>query len=380
MARIAVAALSARALAQAAQRDGHEVLALDLFGDRDTRAAASLGWVGIAEGKRLHIAAKPFLDALRSAAAQGAQGWVYGSGFDGLPELLAQGNAIVPLWGAMPNAVAAVRDPQRFFSALQGYGIAHPAVRYSRPEWPEGWLRKDAHACGGWHVRPAQVDDTDPPEPGQYWQCEMPGRPLSVTLLADGQRAHVLGLNEQQTVSWHGHPHVYVGVAGPVELPGRTGTALQGMADRLVNHFELRGLCGVDFLLHGEDIMVLEINPRPPASLSLYGRAGGLFNAHLAACQSGHLPLGDAARALRGDGQAHAVRYVLACHSLTMTASRLALLAAWPGVHDVPHDTGTLNAGDPLCTLSATGPDALALTRQLRDAGEALLNTLENTA
>ena len=99
MARIAVAALSARALAEAAQRDGHEVLALDLFGDRDTRAAASLGWAGIGESQALRIDAERLLTALRGAAAQGAEGWVCGSGFDGLPELLAQGQAILPLWG-----------------------------------------------------------------------------------------------------------------------------------------------------------------------------------------------------------------------------------------------------------------------------------------
>ncbi|MBP6675906.1 MAG: ATP-grasp domain-containing protein [Vitreoscilla sp.] len=379
MARIAVAALSARALAEAAQRDGHEVLALDLFGDRDTRAAASLGWAGVGDGKALRMDAERLLAALRSAARQGVQGWVYGSGFDGLPDLLAAGAAVLPLWGATPTSVAAVRDPQRFFAALQGYGIAHPAVRYRRPEWPEGWLRKDAHACGGWHVRPAQVDDTDPPAPGQYWQCEVPGQPMSVTLLANGQRAQVLGVNTQQTRSWHGRPHVFVGVAGPVALPGRTGTALQGIANCLANHFGLRGLCGVDFLLQGEDILVLELNPRPPASVSMYGQAGGLFDAHLAACQHGHLPLGDAAQALSGGGQAHAQRYVLARRTLPLNAQRLALLATWPGVHDVPNAAVNLNAGDPVCTLGAKGAEAQALSEHLQHASQELLNALEST-
>jgi predicted ATP-grasp superfamily ATP-dependent carboligase len=377
MARIAVAALSARALAEAAQRDGHEVLALDLFGDRDTRAAASLGWAGIGESGALRVDPPRFLDALRGAAAQGVQGWVFGSGFDGLAEVLAQAEAILPLWGAAPAAVAATRDPQRFFNALLGYGIAHPAVRYRRPEWPEGWLRKDAHACGGWHVLPAQLDDADPPAPGQYWQCEMPGRPMSMTLLADGQRALVLGVNEQQASAWRGHPHVFVGVAGPVDVPGRIGTALQGIADRLVAHFALRGLCGVDFLLQAEEILVLELNPRPPASLSLYGQAGGLFDAHLAACQHGRLPMGDGVGALQTDGQVHALRYVLARRPLALNAARLARLAAWPGVHDVPHVAVAMSAGEPLCTLSAAGDAGPALRQQLDHASQELLNALE---
>ena len=380
MARIAVAAQSARALAEAAQRDGHEVLALDLFGDRDTRAAASLGWVCIGEGASLRIDAERFLLALADAAEHGTDAWVFGSGFDGQPELLARGAGILPLWGATPGAVAACRDPQRFFAALQGYGMAHPSVRYRRPEWPEGWLLKDGHACGGWHVRRAKVDDQDPPAPGQYWQCEMPGQPMSMTLLADGQRALVLGVNAQQVTAWRGHPHVFVGVAGPVSLPGRLGTALQGIADRLMNHFGLRGLCGVDFLRQGEDILVLELNPRPPASVALYGRAGGVFNAHIAACLHARLPSGEEAVALRGDDQVHALRYVLARRPLPLTASRLALLEAWPGVHDVPLDTMALADGDPVCTLSASGHEMKNLVQHLHGAGEQLLNTLESTA
>jgi predicted ATP-grasp superfamily ATP-dependent carboligase len=378
MARIAVAALSARALAEAGQRDGHDVLALDLFGDRDTRAAAVLGWQAIGREGSLHIAGDRLLGALRAAAEQGVQGWVYGSGLEGQPGLLAQGAAVLPLWGASPSAVASVRDPQRFFSALQGYGIAHPAVRFRRPEWPDGWLHKDARSSGGWQVRPARADDTDPPESGQYWQCEMPGQPMSVTLLADGQRALVLGVNAQQTAAWHGRPHVFVGVVGPVPVPGRIRTALQGVADRLVAHFVLRGLCGIDFLLQGDDVLVLELNPRPPASLQLYHQPG-LFNAHLAACQQARLPMGDEATALRTPGQVRALRHVLARRAEHLDAARLARLAAWPGVHDVAAQPLTVVAGDPLCSLSAQGIEPAALREQLDHTALEVLKFLETS-
>ena len=40
--------------------------------------------------------------------------------------------------------------------------------------------------------------------------------------------------------------------------------------------FRLRGLGSLDFLLDGDTVEVLELNPRPPASLALYPRVGEL--------------------------------------------------------------------------------------------------------
>lgn len=377
MALIVVAAVSARALAEVARNDGHEVLALDLFGDRDTRAA-SAQWLPLGLPASLRIDADHLLNALQQAARRGALGWIAGSGFDGRPELLTQGAALLPLLGTAGDGVAAVRDPRRFFEALRAYGIAHPPVRHRRPEPTTGWLAKDSGSCGGWHVRAARADDTDPPLPGGYWQREAPGLPMSVTLLANGERALVLGVNRQLIEPQGGHAYVFTGAIGPVQAPGRMSTALQGMADRLARHFRLRGVCGVDFLCHGDEIVVLELNPRPPASAALYAPRGGLINAHLAACLQGHLPSGDALDSLRGDGRLRGLRYVFARRALTLDGARLARLAARPAVHDVPHAPLSLAAGEPLCSLSDSGDDVPTLQASLARAAERLLTDLEN--
>ena len=54
MPTIAVAAISARAMAEAAASDGFKVVALDLFGDTDTRRAASR-WLPIGAPGSLQI-------------------------------------------------------------------------------------------------------------------------------------------------------------------------------------------------------------------------------------------------------------------------------------------------------------------------------------
>lgn len=377
MALLVVAAVSARVLAEAACLDGHEVLALDLFGDRDTRAASSQ-WQAIGLPGSLRIDAEQLLGALRLAARRGALGWIAGSGFDGQPELLTQGASVLPLLGTAGDAVAAVRDPRRFFEGLRSDGIAHPPVRHRRPVPQDGWLLKDAGGSGGWHVRAAGPDDPDPPLPGRYWQQQARGLPMSMTLLADGQRALVLGINSQLIEPHGGHAFVFTGVLGPVPAPERMRLTLQGVAERLTRRFRLRGVCGVDFLCHGDELVVLEVNPRPPASAALYAPRGGLINAHLAACLQGHLPSGEAWASLRGDGRVRGLRYVFARSRLVLDAARLARLAARPGVHDVPQEPLRLAAGEPLCSVSDSGDDVPTLQASLARAGERLLNDLEN--
>ena len=90
---MAVAALSARALAEWARADGRPVLALDAFGDADTRRAA-VRWAGIGSAEGLRIDGQRLLDEL---ARPGLQVWVAGSGFEAQPELLEAAASRLPL-------------------------------------------------------------------------------------------------------------------------------------------------------------------------------------------------------------------------------------------------------------------------------------------
>ena len=156
---LAVAAISARMMAEAAARDGFDVVALDLFGDADTRRAAA-AFVAIGEPGSLHIDAARVLAALRGLAARGdVMGWVAGSGFEGRPELLAQASLVLPLIGTAPGDVRRVRDPALFFAFLAAQGIGHPKVQSAPPAKPSGWHTtqipldtdlvriNDSHAC-----------------------------------------------------------------------------------------------------------------------------------------------------------------------------------------------------------------------------------------
>lgn len=382
---LALAGLSARMLAEAAREGGFRAVALDLFGDADTRRAAE-AWLPIGDPTRLAIDRDALFAALRGLRAQGASGWIAGSGFEADSGVLAAGARLLPLIGNAAEVVAAVRDPANFFSRLRALGIPHPETCLAPPPVAAGWLRKNAGSCGGREVSPvdqavlAEVsgvpsDSTfHPGNGGIHYQRLAPGHPMSVLFLADGRRSRVLGVNRQIVRRLGRQPFVFRGCIGPLPVARVVRAALQGIVDALTADFGLRGLNGLDFLLDGERIAVLELNPRPPASIALYPDAlpGGLIRAHLAASLDQRLPAaaGMGARASGGwRAEAPTVRarvratvrgievvFARAHHRIDAAAADALARQSW--CHDLPQHGSSIPRAAPLCTVSAAGSSA----------------------
>jgi uncharacterized protein len=378
MTALAVASISARMLAESAVEDGFEAVALDLFGDADTRRACS-EWQSIGEPASLAIDGARLLQALQALAQRGrVGGWIAGSGFEGRPDLLERGAALLPLLGTQAQAMQRVREPQTFFGFLDAHGIPHPAVRMAMPEEDAGWLIKDAHGCGGWHIRPAASHQgRQPTEPGSahhYFQRQAPGRPMSATFIANGSDAALLGCNEQIVRPLAGRPFVFCGVVGPVGLPAAVVGPVTAAVRALAAAFSLRGLGSLDFMLDGVAPAVLEVNPRPPASMALY--RPGMVAAHVRACLHGELPPGPehhANEVVRG------TEVVFAPRRLWLDEPAVRRLAARADCHDVPATATALQAGDPLCSVSASGADAAQVRGLLQQRREAVLRWLESS-
>lgn len=378
---LAVAAISARMLAEAAAADGFEVVGLDLFGDLDTRRACTQWWP-IGEPSRLHIDADRLLSALAMLAARDQRaevvGWIAGSGFEGRPDLLARGAALLPLIGTPADAVRRVRDPQLFFDALDAHGIAHPPVLTTAPTDANGWLVKDAGASGGWHIRRATPHEAV--QPPHYVQREVAGTPMSATFIANGSSAVVLGFNQLIVRPVLARPFVFCGAVGPVTLAPAVAAAVIAAVRALAATFTLRGLGSLDFMLDGDQVQVLEVNPRPPASMALYGgnglRAGlsPIVADHVRACLQGVLPqqtVPTASATVRG------TEIVFAPHRLWLSESAAQRLAGNRACHDLPAAALQFDVGDPLCSVSASGTGAEQVLALLDRGREAVHQTLE---
>jgi predicted ATP-grasp superfamily ATP-dependent carboligase len=396
---LAVAALSARVLAEAATEEGFDVVALDVFGDADTRRAC-LQWLSIGDPGGLQLDTGRLLSALEMLARRGdVVGWVAGSGFDGRPDLLERGAALLPLIGTPADAVRRVRDPQAFFALLAADGIPHPPVQMTAPADGAGWLVKDAHGCGGWHIRRVSLERQGempevctPPPAHHYFQREMRGEPMSATYIANGREARVLGFNQLIVRPCGARPFVFRGVLGPVPLPAGVAVAqrLGDAVGTIAAAFSLRGLGSLDFMLDGTDFSVLEVNPRPPASMALYrqcagqaappGAPGGVVSAHLRACLHGELPP-PSAPASAGDAVANSAvagtEIVFAPRAMQLDAAAARRLGGFAGCHDLPAGATRFEAGDPVCSVMASGPDAVQVRALLARSREAVHQLLE---
>ena len=348
---LVVAGISVRALAESARQGGWNVIALDLFGDADTRRA-SLHWAPIGEPSALHI--DPLLlrrELQRAACRPGVDGWVPAGGFEGAPELLAAGGAALPCLAIEPSAMQRVRDPANFFGALDRHRLAHPRISPDPPADPVGWLAKRAGGCGGVHIRDAAQVLADPAarHADTYFQRRQSGTPMSALFVADGARFRLVALNRLIVRAVWPLPYVYAGAVGPLS-DDRLEQAVDRALSVLVPEFGLRGLASLDFLADESGAHWLEVNPRPSATLQLHADAwaAGLVRVHVDAMR-GRLP---ATAPHRSPGvRGH----------LTVFADRVGLVGRdavhdpveWPHAHDLPAPGTRFARGEPICTVSA---------------------------
>ena len=254
-------AISARALGQAARRAGYSPIAIDAFGDEDTRRACRATYV--VEGAMGGFARSGIESVVARAVGEHAPfGLVYGSGFDDCPDQLAALGGLAPVLGGAPEALARAKDPEGFATACAAAGIAHPEIGRSTP--PRGALLKRRGGSGGLHIRPA----TRTPGAGEYWQRRIEGRSVSLLFALDSGALTPIAWSEQWIAPCREAPFRYGGAAGPLDLTP-PGDLLPRLA-ALSRDLRLRGLASADFVYDGATFWLLEINPRPGATLDLF--------------------------------------------------------------------------------------------------------------
>jgi uncharacterized protein len=343
--RVLVVAVSARMIAQLAAADGYDVTALDRFGDVDLRAIAP----GATASSNVGLAAL--------AADVDADGVVYGGGLENRPDLVARLCRGRELLGTPPELLAAVRDPWAVGAAARAAGARAPESRSAvglPDDAADSWLRKPRHGGGGRGVRGwaggrLRLDE--------ILQRRVHGLSCSAAAVGDGRGAAVLGLTEQL----HRPPGFqWKGNATPPDLPagelGELDGQLRAVCQEVAARFGVRGAFGVDAIWDGRHAWVLEVNPRPPAALELFGP--GSFEAHVRAARGHGLP---------GAG----VPPAMSCArvKLVLFADRDVRAPDpgwWPAplVRDIPHAGETIRRGAPVCTLISETADAPELAHR----------------
>ena len=350
---VLIAAISGRALAQSAARGGYRPLVVDFFGDQDTLQIAH-------DHVRLigNLANGIVEDALVTALERLARyyppiGIVCGTGFEDRPHLLTDVAARWPLFGNSAAVVKSVKGPESLSDICRSLSIPFPEFSLTKPNDPADWLAKRVGGAGGSHIRPA----SQLPSRTAYYQRKVPGTPVSAFFLADGIGATVIGFSTQWRLGTATKPYRYGGAVRPATLAAEMVALLSSTVDRLAATASLVGLNSVDFHVDGERFWLLDVNPRPGATLDIFEPPGqSLFGCHMAAC-AGNL---GAAPSYPPGAKAAAITY--ADYDIASVPA-----VEWPNwTADRPQPGISIRAGEPLCTVYACDP-AASVAKALTD-------------
>jgi predicted ATP-grasp superfamily ATP-dependent carboligase len=340
-----IASVSGRQLAQAARRAGFAPLVADFFGDTDTQAAAYTcrKLHGIERGMRRQ-SLLPALHALAADAPSPILGLIYGAGFEDRPELLT---LIAKHWALLGNdaaTVARLKAPESFFVELDRLGIPHPATSSERPAKGAGWLAKRKGGAGGSHIAPSRRKRD---AQSTYYQQRVDGCAVSALFVADGRRARVLGFSEQWTAPTPRSPFRYGGALRPASLAPSVARRMASAVSAVARSFAILGIASADFLVDGNAALLLEINPRPGATLDIFDSVSKpLMRLHLEAIREGRLPGGS----LKFD-DAMAAAIVYAPARICVPSG-----TAWPDWSaDRPKSAERIDKNRPICTVWARG-------------------------
>jgi uncharacterized protein len=355
-------------LAELAVRAGHDVVALDRFGDLDLQRICPSVSVLRDLGGRGGMAA--LVDAADEIPAPSV---IYGAGLENQPGLVARLASGRRLLGCPRETIERVRDPAALGASLRAAGLAYPptfAAREAalRAERSRRWLRKPVRGGGGRGVREWRGGALDG---NVVAQEHISGVACSAAAVGDGRSATVLSVSEQ-LIGHRGfgaRGYAWCGNLVPPRLDEAQRRALEAAAGTICAHlaleFGLRGLFGVDLVWDGDRAWVVEVNPRPTGSLECIEAAYdvGVFAAHLEGC-AGRLPsVAPAAPPRRAAGKA----ILFATRDVRVGDTR-----GWParGIRDVPHPRERIAAGHPICTLISVreSPDAVLADLEARAA------------
>ena len=340
---IIVAANSARGLASSAKRAGFAPLSVDVFGDDDTRGA-SLAAIKLRGGLSDGLTHDQVLGAVETLiGAHDPVGLVYGSGFEGQPEAIAAIARMTRIFGNDAATLRRAKDPFALARLCAAIGVSHPEIAVAPPDEPERWLMKRRGGAGGAHVTAAAGSRPAPPD--CYFQRRVAGQNISALFVANGQEAEIIGLSEQWTAPTPASPFRYGGAVGPVDVGAAEAEEIERAIASITSKLSLVGLNSVDFLVSGDVVWLIEINPRPGATLDVFeSNEDPLFAVHIAACEGclTPAPLGSAFTA---------AEVVYAPRDLAPRMEH-----SWPDwTVDRPSPGTRITAGDPLCTTLASG-------------------------
>ena len=400
---LVVLGASVRAMSSSATQAGWNVYAADLFCDLDLLATA-------VAARRIGEDVGGYPAGLAECAAAFPDApWCYTGAIENYPHLIDQIAALRPLAGNTGDIVRRVRDPATLARVLRQAGLHVPETSFT----PVGirtdgsFVQKPIASAGGrgvarWtaslahHWQAARSGFPTAP-PTTLWQKWIDGDSMAAAFILSPRSAQMIGLSHQLVGQpWcYAAPHAYCGsIHVPLaSIQATTHHQLTRLGLVLSQEFGLLGAVGVDLVVDPEgNVTVIEVNPRPTASMEIIERANGVSIAkeHLFACGFSATPLGASNKPSPAPARTEELgRYwskavLFARHDIPIQAALHDQLlcqcrawskangSGWAAIADLPTLGQTIPSTRPAVTIFACGNTASASYAQLTDRTAAI--------
>jgi predicted ATP-grasp superfamily ATP-dependent carboligase len=374
-ARVLIVGVSTRAAAESAARAGFDVIALDAYADLDQHRSVRALSLPRDFGKTFSA------EAIAAVAPElSSDAVVYLSNLENHPkavDVLARGRK---LWGNDSGVLRRVRDPLVLAREFEVRGIRVPRVVTSQQSAEQHrdvrrWLIKPRISGGGHGVRVWSANE--PVTRGHYLQEFIDGVPGSVVFVAAAGRGVAIGATRQLVgeTAFGASGFRYCGNILDASISPDTSAATIALVDAVTDAFPLVGVGSIDFVVAGNELRPVEVNPRWSASMELVERARdiSLFSLHAEACNRGALPEFErteppSTSATYGKAIVFAPRDVV-----------IGDVSGWlddQNIRDVPHTGEHITTGQPICTIFAAGSDDATCYAMLVERAEKIYSEL----
>ncbi len=301
-------------------------------------------------------------------------GLFYGAVLESNPDLLDSiyarfmtSNSV--LFGNSSDSLRQCKNPEKFFSTLDQNSIPYPETSFKLIANSSGpWLLKHATSTGGLGVSGNQVySDVNK---DSYYQRKIDGLNFSLLFLANGKEIKALGFNSLWSERLgEKFPYAYSGAINSVELTEEQQSIAIRYATIITKAFNLIGLNSIDYILSNNNIYVLEVNPRIPATYELYEtKHGDLLKEHIDVCITHELAPSQPSHLLR----AHAIVYA-------QENVQIPKDFVWPlWTADRPYPEQWVQQYDPVCSVFSGGKNVVQVRQMIHTRKKIILESLNS--
>jgi len=353
---ILIVAKSARMLARYTKNIAYDPLVIDCYSDVDTKQLAiECVCVNSLALKDVETAFNLLVNKYSISHV------IYGSGLECHLSTLEFLEKKLTVLGNTLDVYQSAQNSVYFFLKLKKLEILYPDTLFQPPKEGCNWLIKPVQGEGGLEIK--RMDGKGKASNLCYWQQYIAGVSMSVLFIATENDYKIIGFNKQLLTQVEGSEFIFSGVLSQLTVNNEIVKTISFWLDKLITEFDFKGINSLDFIVNDGCCYMLEINPRPSASMQLY--ADDILSEHIACFYTNKISQSIALKTYR------AYKIIFAEKKMVLKNIK------WPlWVVDIPEIASIIHIGMPICSIIAGGKNEQQVEDLLLSRQQQLMNLI----